>query len=147
LSTVVATLTAGYAFSDISKAEERSVNISEKDEEISSVVDKLKKTGVTMYGAYWCPHCTRQLDLFDKYKGDVPYIECGIPEHPGAISDECRTIGVRGVPTWGSATGESFLGKASLTDLQSFMDYLDKKSPGETNFKEKEDSQACKPNS
>ncbi len=40
-----------------------------------------------MYGAYWCPHCAEQKEMFESSFQYVPYVECGVPgsrdEAPG----------------------------------------------------------------
>ena len=37
----------------------------------------LKEKNIVMYGAYWCPHCSRQKELFGKEAWDIMvYVEC-----------------------------------------------------------------------
>ena len=52
-----------------------------------------------MYGAYWCPHCADQKEVFGRSFDYVPYIECGIPgsreEAPA-----CNQVGIKHFPTW-----------------------------------------------
>jgi len=37
----------------------------------------LRETGARMYGAYWCPHCSRQKELFGREAWSyVDYVEC-----------------------------------------------------------------------
>ena len=38
----------------------------------------LAQKQVTMYGAYWCPHCENQKKLFGSAWEYVPYEECAI---------------------------------------------------------------------
>src|ERR1700704_1177914 len=38
----------------------------------------LSSKGVKMYGAYWCPHCEEQKELFGSSFDHGLYIECGI---------------------------------------------------------------------
>lgn len=60
----------------------------------------LKKVGAVMYGAYWCPHCARQRELFGKEAwNSVPYVECatkGFNANPKLCIDQQ----VDGYPTW-----------------------------------------------
>src|ERR1700739_3296460 len=39
----------------------------------------LAQRDVKMYGAYWCPHCAEQKEMFRASFQYVPYIECGVP--------------------------------------------------------------------
>ncbi|MDX2271062.1 MAG: vitamin K epoxide reductase family protein [Cyanobacteriota bacterium] len=60
----------------------------------------LQQTGGTMYGAYWCPHCAEQKELFGSAFKDVPYVECS-PNGPGTPqAQECIDKGVESYPTW-----------------------------------------------
>src|SRR3954447_23278247 len=34
---------------------------------------------VKMYGAYWCPHCAEQKEMFSSSFRYVSYVECGLP--------------------------------------------------------------------
>ena len=37
----------------------------------------LSQRGAKMYGAYWCPHCVEQKELFGASAQRLPYVECG----------------------------------------------------------------------
>jgi hypothetical protein len=58
-----------------------------------------------MYGAFWCPHCADQKELFDASFQYVPYVECGI-KGSRAENDTCLQAGVKRFPTWAFADGE-----------------------------------------
>lgn len=62
----------------------------------------LTQTGAKKYGAYWCPHCYEQKQLFGKEAWkEVTYIECasdGKGENPQP--DLCREKGIQSFPTW-----------------------------------------------
>ncbi len=62
----------------------------------------LTQTGAKKYGAYWCPHCYEQKQLFGKEAWkDITYIECasdGKGKNPQ--SDLCRQKGIKSFPTW-----------------------------------------------
>ena len=52
-----------------------------------------------MYGAYWCPHCLEQKEMFESSFQYVPYVECGVP----GSRDEapvCKEAGIKHFPTW-----------------------------------------------
>ncbi len=69
-----------------------------------------------MYGAYWCPHCAEQKDMFESSFQYVPYVECGVP----GSRDEapfCKDAGVKHFPTWQFADGERREGTQPLQAL------------------------------
>lgn len=70
----------------------------------------------TMYGAYWCPHCLDQKEMFESSFHFVPYVECGVP----GSRDEapaCKAAGVKNFPTWQFNTGERWEGTQTLQSL------------------------------
>jgi hypothetical protein len=72
----------------------------------------------TMYGAYWCPHCADQKEMFASSFQYVPYVECGVP----GSRDEapvCKDAGVKHFPTWKFADGEHREGTQTLEALGS----------------------------
>lgn len=54
----------------------------------------LSEKGLTMYGAYWCPHCANQKALFGKSFSFVKYVECT------QETELCGRMNVTGYPTW-----------------------------------------------
>ena len=71
---------------------------------------------VKMYGAYWCPHCAEQKEMFESSFQYVPYVECGVP----GSRDEapvCKDAGIKHFPTWQFADGESREGTQPLPSL------------------------------
>ena len=74
--------------------------------------------GFAMYGAYWCPHCADQKEMFRSSFQYVPYVECGVP----GSRDEapvCKDAGVKHFPTWQFGDGERREGTQTLQALQS----------------------------
>ena len=64
----------------------------------------LKEKGVTMYGAYWCPHCSRQKELFGAEAWAIMnYIECSPKGYEFKGQKVCK--GVDGYPTFKDKTG------------------------------------------
>ncbi len=60
----------------------------------------LKAIGATMYGAYWCPHCHDQKQLFGQQAfKELNYVECD-PKGRNGNPQACQTAGVEGYPTW-----------------------------------------------
>mgnify|MGYP001791535664 FL=1 len=81
----------------------------------SQIAEYLSNTGAKMYGAYWCPHCARQKQLFGNAAQLIPYIECD-PRGANAQVDLCNTVGISAYPTW-VINGEFYLGVQSLNRL------------------------------
>ena len=71
---------------------------------------------VKMYGAYWCPHCAEQKEMFESSFPYVPYVECGVP---GSREEApvCKGAGVKHFPTWQFADGERREGTQPLPAL------------------------------
>ena len=69
-----------------------------------------------MYGAYWCPHCADQKEMFESSFQYVPYVECGVP---GSREEAqvCKDAGIKHFPTWQFADGESREGTQPLPSL------------------------------
>ena len=70
----------------------------------------------TMYGAYWCPHCADQKEMFASSFQYVPYVECGMPGSR-AEAQVCKDAGIKHFPTWQFADGERQEGAQSLQAL------------------------------
>jgi hypothetical protein len=69
-----------------------------------------------MYGAYWCPHCADQKEMFESSFQYVPYVECGVP----GSRDEapiCKDAGIKHFPTWQFGDGERQEGALPLQAL------------------------------
>lgn len=79
------------------------------------LAEYLSNTGAKMYGAYWCPHCARQKQLFGDAVQLMPYVECD-PRGVNAQVDLCNTIGITAYPTW-QINGEFYLGAHPLKRL------------------------------
>jgi len=60
----------------------------------------LRANNVTMYGAYWCPHCKEQKQLFGDAFGEINYVECANPENPNVQNPICDEANITGYPTW-----------------------------------------------
>ena len=71
---------------------------------------------VKMYGAYWCPHCAEQKEMFESSFQYVPYVECGVP---GSREEapSCKDAGIKHFPTWQFADGERREGTQPLAAL------------------------------
>ncbi|NEQ24461.1 MAG: hypothetical protein F6K28_36205 [Microcoleus sp. SIO2G3] len=85
----------------------------------------LKKLNAKMYGAYWCPACTRQKEEFgeEAFK-QINYIECD-PAGENARLDLCRKASISSYPTW-EVNGQLYTpGSYSLEALADLSGYQD----------------------
>lgn len=76
----------------------------------------LKAKGARMYGAWWCPHCADQKEMFGLAFRYVNYTECS-PEGLKTMNDTCKQAGIKGYPTWQFADGSRVEGPQSLKVL------------------------------
>lgn len=93
---------------------------SQSKQQISPSVDAfakcLSEKEIKMYGAYWCPHCQAQKDLFGKSFERIEYVECSLPERKGQ-TQFCRDLGIASYPTWEFSDGTRIEGEASFEEL------------------------------
>lgn len=78
----------------------------------------LTDKGVKMYGAYWCPHCQNQKELFGKSWQYVTYVECAVPTGNGQ-TQVCADAGISSYPTWEFAGGKRQSRKLTIAQLSS----------------------------
>lgn len=81
-----------------------------------SLAQCLTKKEVTMYGAYWCPHCLNQKKAFGTSWKYITYVECAIRGQQGQ-TQECTDAGITGYPTWTFPDGTKLQGEQSLESL------------------------------
>jgi uncharacterized membrane protein len=87
-----------------------------------SLAEHLKKADAKMYGAYWCPHCHDQKQLFGQQAfAKVPYVECD-SNGPNAQPEVCKAEKIQGFPTW-KIKGKTLSGTQSLTELSKVSAY------------------------
>lgn len=63
----------------------------------------IASSGAKFYGAFWCPHCQDQKDLFGRAAKHLPYIECSNSDR--TQRKVCADAGIDGYPTWVFADG------------------------------------------
>ena len=82
-----------------------------------ALASHLADVDAKMYGAYWCPHCHDQKQLFGKQAvAKMPYVECA-PDGQNSQTALCQSIPeIKGFPTW-EVKGEFFSGTQSLETL------------------------------
>ena len=75
----------------------------------------LTEKGAKEYGAFWCPNCVRQKEMFGKSFQYVTYIECDA-RGTNAQPQLCDENGITGYPTW-IINGTKYTGTQSLEEL------------------------------
>jgi len=60
----------------------------------------LRASGARFYGAYWCPTCQKQKDLFGASVARLPYVECTPDGRGGVKNFDCVANDVNDYPTW-----------------------------------------------
>lgn len=78
----------------------------------------LSSKGAHMYGAWWCPHCADQKELFGYAFQYVNYTECS-PEGQRTETPQCKQAGIKHFPTWRFADGSSNEGVLQMTELSA----------------------------
>ena len=67
---------------------------------LAALAAHLEESGAKFYGAYWCPRCQEQKELFEASAKRLPYVECkpGGPSGPETVS--CAAKNIDNYPTW-----------------------------------------------
>lgn len=87
-----------------------------------ALAQHLADTGTVFYGAWWCPHCHDQKQLFGKEAAQtIPYVECSTSDGQSQTS-ECQAAGITGYPTW-EINGERLSGTQTLEELAQLTGY------------------------
>ncbi|MCU0541498.1 MAG: hypothetical protein MUE44_04835 [Oscillatoriaceae cyanobacterium Prado104] len=90
----------------------------------------LQRINARMYGAYWCPHCHAQQELFGKEAfSAINYIECA-PRGKDAQPDLCKAANIKAYPTW-VIRGKSYMGAQSLEKLAILSGYRGSRNFGQ----------------
>lgn len=88
----------------------------------TALAQHLRKINAKMYGAFWCPYCTRQKELFGARGAElINYIECdqrGNNPQPQL----CRSAKIQAYPTW-EINGQQFQGAKSLAELARLSNF------------------------
>jgi uncharacterized membrane protein len=87
-----------------------------------ALAQHLQDSGAIFYGAWWCPHCHDQKQLFGQEAKDIiPYVECSAPDGQ-TQTPECQAANVTGYPTW-DINGERFSGAQPMQQLATATGY------------------------
>lgn len=80
----------------------------------------LRRQGAVFYGAWWCPACFKQKNLFGQQAGNaLPYVEC---DKTDAGRERCSAAGIRAYPTW-DLNGQRREGLQSLEELKTWSGF------------------------
>lgn len=114
----------------VAKSVQRSSSI-----QAQQLAQMLQEKGVVMVGTYWCPHTSRQKELFGKEAwSKISYIECA-PKGYQANPAYCIAKQVDGYPAWIFPNGKMISGERPLSLLaqeigfRGFRDDLEKDIP------------------
>ena len=111
-------LTAQAAESSSPSAAGKAIPASTKQQK--ELAKHLKLKGAVLYGAWWCPHCTHQKELFGSEAIELlPYVEC---DKDDAGRARCQQAQVKAYPTW-ELNGERRVGVLSLQELEIWSGY------------------------
>ncbi len=83
--------------------------------------EHLRRRGAVFYGAWWCPACAQQKELFGKEGSQrLPYLECA---RDTAGRQRCEAAEIRAYPTWDLPGKPRLEGVQSLEELQIWSDF------------------------
>ena len=102
-------------------SEAASTSVSVQPTVNQSLAKHLTNIGSTMYGAYWCPYCTEQKNLFGKDFVHINYVECD-PKGSNPNPALCKEKNITGYPTW-EINGKMHQGVYSLEQLSSLSGF------------------------
>lgn len=92
--------------------------------EAQAVTQWLTDSGVKLYGAFWCPACNAQKELFGTSAKDLPYVECSTPNRSGQLAVcEADQADILRYPTWEFADGTRYEGVLTIDELKERSGY------------------------
>jgi uncharacterized membrane protein len=95
-----------------------------EDPAARSLAMHLTQTGAKMYGAFWCPHCQHQKEIFGRSASRLPYVECSPGGQGSPQATECRDKHIESYPTWiiNGKPIENVLSLKELADASGFKE-------------------------
>jgi hypothetical protein len=84
--------------------------------DLASFATCISNSGAKFYGAFWCPHCKEQKELFKNAVAQLPYIECSTADQKGQ-TQVCIDAQIKGYPTWEFRDGSRVSGVQTLDSL------------------------------
>jgi len=92
------------------------VIVNNRPSELDDFAQCLAEKEAIFYGAFWCPHCQAQKEMFGNSSKYLPYIECSTPDGKSQ-KKVCDDAGIEGYPTWVFADGSRLSGEVELEAL------------------------------
>lgn len=86
-------------------------------QEVTEFAQCLTEQNVVMYGAFWCPHCQREKDLFGTAFDELSYVECD-KNGENEQAELCLQKKIQGYPTWVANDGDRVSGFQDFKDLE-----------------------------
>jgi len=93
-----------------------------EDPRLKALATHLQERGAKFYGAYWCPHCQRQKNMFEASADRLPYVECTPEGRGGPISLACVNHNISEYPTW-IIDGKRYTGALEPRTLARLSDF------------------------
>ncbi len=97
----------------------------DEDSSLGALAQHLAKIDAKFYGASWCPHCKDQKKMFGAAAERLPYVECSPQGPSGPQAPICRTMNIKGYPTW-IINGRRFEGVLTTQDLAQYSGFQGK---------------------
>ncbi len=85
-------------------------------EKIDNFATCLTTNNVTMYGAFWCPHCARTKKRFGESFRYITYVECD-PRGEKEQSELCIQKGIDKYDTWEFTDGSRLVSEPTFEQL------------------------------
>jgi len=82
----------------------------------------LAKIDAKFYGAFWCPACKQQKEMFGSSADRVPYIECTPGGQRAPVAQVCKEARIESYPTW-FINGQRYTGVQPLEILAQSSNY------------------------
>ena len=115
----------------------------ESSKQAIALATQLTQKGVYMAGTYWCPHTSRQKELFGRQAWAlIKYIECS-PKGYGAQPKLCVEQKVDGYPSWLFPGGRQLAGERPLSELAKEIGFQNFRESLEQNVPPMLGSQSC----
>lgn len=95
---------------------------------LAALANHLEKTGAKFYGAYWCPRCQDQKELFEASAKRLPYVECSPGGRGSPATAVCTAKNIDNYPTW-IINGHRYVGVRAPEALATYSGFLWKEPP------------------
>ena len=93
-----------------------------EDPQLQALAEHLDEQDVRYYGAFWCPACQEQNELFGASYERLPYVECTPDGRGGPTAVACMEENITEYPTW-VVDGEHHRGILEPEELARLTDF------------------------